>query len=49
MLGGEREYGEERIEPLCTEANINKITEEIGWKPQISFSDWIKEYKKTII
>ena len=49
MLGGVKTYGEERIEPFETLANISKITEEIGWKPQISFSDWINEYKKTII
>lgn len=42
MLGGEKVYGEKRIEPLATLASIEKITKDIGWKPQTKLLNWIK-------
>jgi UDP-glucose 4-epimerase len=40
LLGGETTYIPKRPgEPDCTWANISRITNELGWKPQVSFED----------
>jgi len=45
MFGGEKKYGEKRIEPNCSIADNNKITLDLNWKPQGNLKKWIKEYK----
>ena len=43
LLGGEVEYIPKRPgEPDCTWANIDKIKEELGWEPKISFEEGVK-------
>jgi len=38
LLGGEKTYIPKRPgEPECTFADITRITQELGWKPQVSF------------
>jgi UDP-glucose 4-epimerase len=42
LLGGEKTYISKRPgEPDCTWANITRISNELGWKPQISFEDGV--------
>lgn len=36
-----------RIEPRTTLANIDKIKQELGWKPQIDLYDWIESHIKS--
>tara|TARA_B100001094_G_scaffold200622_1_gene194669 strand:+ start:6807 stop:7703 length:897 start_codon:yes stop_codon:yes gene_type:complete len=42
MLGGEKIYGEKRIEPKETLANIDVARDELNWEPKIKLQDWIK-------
>lgn len=42
FLGGEATYIPKRPgEPDCTWADISRITNELGWKPQVSFQDGV--------
>lgn len=43
MIGGEKKYGEKRIEPKETLADISRAEEYIKWKPQVKLEQWIKE------
>jgi UDP-glucose 4-epimerase len=42
LLGGEKTYIPKRPgEPQCTWADIRKITDELGWKPEVSFEEGV--------
>ncbi|MEE3255114.1 MAG: GDP-mannose 4,6-dehydratase, partial [Chloroflexota bacterium] len=44
LLGGDKEYIPKRPgEPDCTFADISRITQEIGWKPQVSIEEGVRE------
>ena len=47
MFGGEKKYGEKRIEPFETLADNQKI-KSLGWKPTGNLSEWIKNYIKNV-
>ena len=44
VMGGEKIYGEKRIEPFETLADIDRAKEELGWSPKINLLDWLKIY-----
>ena len=47
LLGGDKEYIPKRPgEPDCTFADISRITQEIGWKPQVSIEEGVRELLK---
>ena len=48
MLGGEKTYGEKRIEPFETLADNTKAQEWLGWDPQGDLPTWINKYKKEL-
>ena len=48
MFGGEKRYGEKRLEPYETLADNSKAREILGWKPQGNLGRWIKEYKESL-
>jgi UDP-glucose 4-epimerase len=48
MLGGEKLYGEKRIEPFETLANNTKARNILGWNPKGNLIQWIKKYKKDL-
>ena len=48
LLGGEKTYGEERIEPFETLADNSKAKLILGWEPKGNLSSWIKQYKKEL-
>ena len=48
LLGGEKTYGEERIEPFETLADNSKAKLILGWEPKGNLSSWIKQYKKSL-
>tara|TARA_B100000282_G_C31685503_1_gene468791 strand:+ start:122 stop:1027 length:906 start_codon:yes stop_codon:yes gene_type:complete len=48
MMGGEKVYGEQRIEPFQTLADNKKAQEWLGWNPQGDLPTWIKQYKKEL-
>ncbi len=48
MLGGEKTYGEKRIEPFETLADNTKAHEWLGWDPQGDLPTWINKYKKEL-
>lgn len=44
LLGGEKTHIPKRPgEPDCTWADIGKITQELSWRPQVSFEDGVKK------
>jgi nucleoside-diphosphate-sugar epimerase len=43
VFGLNKKYGEKRIEPYETLANISKISSAIGWKPNKNVKKWIEE------
>ena len=43
MFGSEKVYGEKRIEPQETLADIKTAEVMLNWKPQIELENWIKE------
>ena len=45
MFGGEKKYGEKRIEPKESIANNTKITLGLEWKPKGDLHKFIKKYK----
>ncbi len=41
-MGGEKVYGEKRIEPFETLADITKAEINLGWTPKTNLLDWVK-------
>jgi len=48
MLGGEKTYGEKRLEPLITLADNTKARNILGWHPKGDLPKWIIDYKKDL-
>ena len=48
MLGGEKTYGEQRIEPNETLADNTKARTILNWTPIGNLPQWITKYKKTL-
>ena len=48
MLGGEKTYGEKRLEPYETLADNTKAKNILGWSPKGDLTTWIKKYKKEL-
>ena len=48
MLGGEKTYGETRLEPYETLADNQKAKDILGWNPKGDLPNWIKKYKKDL-
>ena len=48
MLGGEKTYGEKRIEPFETLADNAKANLDLDWQPKGNLPTWIKKYKKDL-
>ena len=48
MLGGEKQYGEKRLEPFETLADNSKAREILGWKPKGNLSLWVGKYKESL-
>jgi len=48
MLGGEKKYGEKRIEPFETLADNTNAKQILGWSPKGNLIQWIKKYKKDL-
>tara|TARA_B110000858_G_scaffold196958_1_gene257116 strand:- start:2358 stop:3269 length:912 start_codon:yes stop_codon:yes gene_type:complete len=48
MLGGEKTYGEKRIEPYETLADNSKADLDLDWQPSGHLPTWIKKYKKDL-
>ena len=48
MLGGEKTYGEKRLEPFETLADNKKAKNILGWVPKGDLPNWIKIYKKEL-
>ena len=45
MFGGQKTYGEKRLEPFETLANNQKAKNILNWQPKGNLSEWIKQYK----
>ena len=45
MLGGDKEYGENVLEPFETLADNSKAKKVLGWKPKGNLPNWISKYK----
>jgi len=45
MLGGDKEYGENVLEPFETLADNSKAKKVLGWKPKGNLPNWIAKYK----
>tara|TARA_R110002073_G_scaffold38161_9_gene109702 strand:+ start:852 stop:1760 length:909 start_codon:yes stop_codon:yes gene_type:complete len=48
MFGGEKKYGEKRIEPSQTLADNSKANLDLDWQPTGNLPIWIKKYKKEL-
>ena len=48
MFGGEKKYGEKRIEPSKTLADNSKANLDLDWQPTGNLPIWIKKYKKEL-
>jgi UDP-glucose 4-epimerase len=48
LIGGEREYLPERLEPKQTLADNSKAKKLLGWKPTVLVEDWIPNWIKNI-
>ena len=48
MLGGEKIYGEKRIEPFQTLADNTKAKLNLNWEPTGDLETWINNYKKEL-
>ncbi len=48
MFGGEKVYGEKRIEPSQTLADNTKAKEVLKWNPTGDLPSWMKKYKKEL-
>lgn len=49
IMGGEKTYGEKRIEPFRTLADNSKIKEVFGWAPTGNVVKWVKNYTDKIL
>ena len=47
-FGGEKKYGEKRLEPFKTLADNTKAKKILGWNPKGDLLSWIKKYKKDL-
>lgn len=47
-FGGEKRYGEQRLEPFQTLADNSKARSILGWNPKCNLMPWIEKYKKDI-
>ena len=47
-FGGEKQYGEQRLEPFETLADNAKAKNILGWKPKGNLMTWIDKYKKDL-
>ena len=45
LFGGNKIYGEKRLEPFETLADNTKAKELLKWIPKGNLSEWIKKYK----
>ena len=45
IFGGEKIYGETRLEPFETLADNSKAKNTLSWEPKGNLSKWIKHYK----
>ena len=45
MFGGQKTYGEKRLEPFETLADNRKAKNILNWEPKGNLSEWIKKYK----
>ena len=45
MFGGEKIYGEQRLEPFETLADNKKARDILNWTPKGNLLTWIKNYK----
>ncbi len=45
MFGGQKTYGEKRLEPFETLANNQKAKNILNWQPKGNLSEWINQYK----
>jgi UDP-glucose 4-epimerase len=48
LIGGEKKFIEERLEPKETLADNLKAKNLLGWEPTTSIEDWIPKYKKSL-
>lgn len=48
VFGGEKQYGEKRLEPFETLADNTKAKKILKWNPQGDLLSWIKKYKKNL-
>jgi len=48
MMGGEKTYGEKRIEPFETLADNTKAKTVLGWNPKGDLPTWTVQYKKDL-
>jgi UDP-glucose 4-epimerase len=48
MMGGEKTYGNPRIEPFATLADNSKAKEILGWIPKGHLPTWIEKYKEQL-
>jgi len=48
MMGGEKTYGETRIEPFETLADNTKAKFMLGWQPKGDLETWINNYMETL-
>jgi len=48
MLGGEKTYGEKRLEPFETLADNSKARKILDWEPKGDLPTWIEKYKKDL-
>src|SRR6185369_6399594 len=49
LLGGEKTYIPKRPgEPECTFADISRITQELAWKPEVSFEEGVAKIVASI-
>ena len=46
LIGGEKKYGETRIEPKQCLADNKKAKNFLGWTPRVQLKTWINNYKK---
>ena len=45
MFGGEKTYGEKRLEPFETLADNSKAKKILNWEPKGNLAKWIEKYK----
>ena len=45
MFGGQKVYGEKRLEPFETLADNSKAKKILKWEPKGNLNRWIKNYK----